>query len=404
MDDLKITGDTLMEAVFKKVCVAGNVLLCFVIPAFSHTITLPENLVAKSAQVATVTSNVTFGEGPAVDPSGNLYFSDRSPSRIWKVTSGGNATVFKNPADDANGMVFDSEGRLIICVKKGLTRIEKDSNTTTLLKADTLGDEGPNDLALTSNGGIFFTSSVWGGAGKVFYRSSDGNVKTLLSFKYPPLNYPNGLEYIEEKKLLFLCVTQCDSVLKYHVNDDMSLTRLGMVCKVKSPDGLAIDNNGNLWIASSDGGQPGVAVFDSSGTKLGSIAISNQQSVQNCAFGGAGNKTLYIAAKTGIFSVTTIVGGRSTTGVVTSVSDKNRNNRSNQPITVRSVSALIKNSIQIWSIDGRCLGERSIDGFSKDLTDDSRINSFVKASFPAGVYIVKCNSDGLLQRKMVNTF
>jgi gluconolactonase len=393
-----------MDAVLKKVCVAGNALLCFMIPAFSHTITLPENLVAKNAQVNTVTSNVTFGEGPAVDPSGNLYFSDRSPSRIWKVTSGGNATVFKNPADDANGMVFDSEGRLIICVKKGLTRIEKDSTTATLLKADTLGDEGPNDLALTSTGGIFFTSSVWGGAGKVFYRSSDGNVKTLLSFKYPPLNYPNGLEYIEEKKLLFLCVTQCDSVLKYHVNDDMSLTRLGMVCKVKSPDGLAIDNNGNLWIASSDGGQPGVTVFDSLGNRLGSIAISNQQSVQNCAFGGTGNKTLYIAGKTAIYSVTTVVGGRSTTGVVTSVSERNRNARSNQPITLRSVSSLANNSIQIWSIDGRCLGEHTMENISGNLMDDVRINLFVKTSFPAGVYIVKFFSDGLAQRKMVNTF
>lgn len=403
MDYSIITGDTLMDAVFKKVCLAGNALLCFVVPTISHTITLPENLVAKSAQVATVTtSGVNFAEGPAVDPSGTLYFSDRTPSRVRRVTANGTVSDFQNPADSANGMVFDAEGRLIMCVKRGLKRIEKDSSVNTLLSADSFGVEGPNDLALTSNGGIFFTSSVWGGAGKLYYRSSDGKVKTLLSFKNPPLNYPNGVEYIEEKKLLFLCITQCDSVLKYHVNEDMSLTRLGMVCKVKSPDGLAIDNNGNLWIASSEG--PGVVVFDSSGTKLGSIVISNQQSVQNCAFGGTGNKTFYIAAKTGLFSVTTLVGGRSTTGVVTSVSEKNRNNRPSQPISLRSESSRVKNSIQIWSIDGRCLGEHPMAGYSKDLTDDSRINTFVKSSFPAGVYIVKCYSDGLVQRKMVNTF
>lgn len=391
-----------MDAVFKKVCLSGNVLLCFVLPAFSHTVTLPENLVANNAQVSTVTSSVTFGEGPAVDQSGNLYFTDRTPSRIWKVTSSGSASVFKNPADDANGMVFDSEGRLVICVKKGLIRIEKDSSTTTLLNADTLGTEGPNDLTLTSNGGIFFSSSVWGGSGKVFYRSSDGKVKTILSFKAPPTAYPNGLEYIEEKKLLYLCLTQCDSVLKYKVNDDMSVTRLGMVCKVRSPDGLAIDNNGNLWIASNEGA-PGVTVFDSTGTKLGSIAISNQQSVQNCAFGGAGNKTLYIAGKTAVYSVTTVVGGRSTTGVVTSVSGKNKNNRTNQSVLLQS-SSLEKNSIQVWSIDGKYFGEHSMESFSKNLTGDVRINSFVKSSYPAGVYIVKLFSDGLIQSKMVNTF
>ncbi|HEX2959229.1 MAG TPA: SMP-30/gluconolactonase/LRE family protein [Chitinispirillaceae bacterium] len=393
-----------MGTVLKKVCFTGNALICLVLPIISHTITLPENLIAKNAQVNTVTSNVTFGEGPAVDPSGNLFFTDRTPSRIWKVTSDGNASVYKNPADDANGMVFDSEGRLIVCIRDGLIRVEKDSTTTVLLKADSLkysNNEGPNDLTLTSKDGIFFTSSEWSKSGRVFYRSPDGNVKTILSFKAPPTAYPNGLEYIEEKHLLYLCLTQCDSVLKYKVNDDMSVTRIGMVCNVKSPDGLAIDNNGNLWIATNEG-SPGVTVFDSLGNKLGSIAISNQQSVQNCAFGGSGNKTLYITAKTAVYSVVTVIGGRSTTGVVTSVSGKNKNNRTNQSALLQS--SLAKNSIQIWSIDGRCLSEHAMDFFSKDLTDEVRINSFVKSSFPAGVYIVKFFSDGIVQRKIVATF
>jgi gluconolactonase len=391
-----------MDAVFKKVCFTGNALLCFVLPTLSHTITLPENLVAKNAQVTTVTTTgVNFGEGPAVDPSGTLYFSDRTPSRVRRVPANGTVSDFQNPADSANGMVFDADGRLIICVKRGLKRVEKDSTVTTLLNADTFGVEGPNDLALTSNGGIFFSSSVWGGAGKVYFRSSDGKVKTLLSFKNPPLNYPNGLEYIEEKHLLYLCVTQCDSVLKYKVNDDMSLTRLGMVCKVKSPDGLAVDNNGNLWVASSEGG-PGVTVFDSTGTKLGSIAISNQQSVQNCAFGGAGNKTLYIAAKTAIFSVSTVVGGRSTTGIVTSISEKKKNNRVTRSLLLQS--SLAKNSIQIWSIDGRFLGEHSMASASPKFTDAAQVNSLVKSSFPAGVYIVKYCNEGSVQRRIVNTF
>jgi gluconolactonase len=211
-------------------------------------------------------------------------------------------------------MVFDKEGRLIVCEKKGLSRTEKDSSITKLLNADTLGTEGPNDLTFTSSGGVYFTSSVWGGDGKVFYLSPEGTLKTALLFTNPPLNYPNGVELVEEKKLLYINITQKDSILKYRIDEQMNLVKIGVLCRTPSPDGLALDVEGNIWVANTNGNHQ-ITVFDSTGKKLGEIVIDGQESIQNCAFGGEDRKTLYITGKTAVYSIKTVVAGRSTTGI-----------------------------------------------------------------------------------------
>lgn len=343
---------------------------------FSQNITLPETLIQKNETVKTVISDVSFGEGPALDSSGSLYFTDRNPSRIRKVTSDGNATVYRNPANGANGLVFDSKNRLIVCEKDGITRVESDSTTTQLLKesTNTLGNEGPNDLSLTSDGGIFFTSSDWNGTGRLLYLSPSGELKTLAVFQ--AMNYANGVEYIEEKQLLYLCLTQSNKVVKYNVNSDMSISEAGTLCNVNSPDGLAIDNNGNLWIAASDQGA-GVTVFDTLENKLGKVGISDQ-SVQNCAFGGESQKTLFITGKTAIYSIVTVVGGRSTTGDITKVNYRIRRTKTSGYLS-NSNSAVIA-----WSLDGRCAAVLNLPlGAS-----NAHIQSFIRSNLPNGMYIV----------------
>src|SRR5579872_3707402 len=57
--------------------------------------------------------SVNAGEGPAWDGKSNLYFTDEH--RITVRDSAGEIHVFREPSNDANGLLFDSQGRLTIC-------------------------------------------------------------------------------------------------------------------------------------------------------------------------------------------------------------------------------------------------------------------------------------------------
>lgn len=358
----------------------------------AHTIDLPSSLVVPGEEVNTLTTGINFGEGPAVDSEGNLYFSDRNPSRIWKLPAGGTATVYRNPANGANGMVFDTDDRLIVCEKNGITRTEKNGSVTTLFSADTFGSEGPNDLALTSNGSIFFTSSVWNGNGKVYYWDSEtGRVKTILSFTNPPLNYPNGIEFVENNMFLYINITRKDSVIRYHLDEDMSIIKTDGFCRTPSPDGLAIDMNGNLWVANTNGNHS-VSVFDPTGKKLGSITIDGQESIQNCAFGGLENKTLYITGKTAVFSLKTVVSGRSTTGQIP-VQVKRSLNRGIDGGGLLNGSGA---SITLWTLNGKAIANYKLTNSGR-LTGAKIPEVINNLAFPlaSGTYYYRLRQDGV---------
>ena len=162
------------------------ITLFFAGSAFSHTIDLPPSLVAPGEEIKTIKSGINFGEGPAADSEDNLYFTDRDPSRIWKITPQGTATVFRNDANGANGMVFDPEDHLIVCEKNGLTRIKRDGTVTTLLPLIRLVRR-PQRSYSHLQWLHLFTSSVWNSNGKVYFWDSETKtVKTILSFTNPP--------------------------------------------------------------------------------------------------------------------------------------------------------------------------------------------------------------------------
>src|SRR5258707_57059 len=67
--------------------------------------------------------------------------------------------------------------------------------------------------------------------------------------------------------------------------------------KESGADGLALDNEGRLYITTL----PGVQVFDAGGQYLGTIKVPRQSA--NVAFAGPDKRTLYITAREGLYRV-----------------------------------------------------------------------------------------------------
>ncbi len=67
-------------------------------------------------QVLTQLSGKPFTEGPAADRDGNLYFTNVPVNQIlkWEVSEK-RLSVFRSDSNEANGLLFDREGRLLAC-------------------------------------------------------------------------------------------------------------------------------------------------------------------------------------------------------------------------------------------------------------------------------------------------
>lgn len=276
-----------------------------------HVVSLPIEIAAAGTKVDSVLEGLSYSEGPAFDSAGNLFFSedpDVNTGRIWKVTPAGVATVYKDPSRGSNGLEFDLQGRLNICMLDSVLRMERNGSVTVLASRSaslTLGRV--NDLSISSTGAMFFTNLS---GNTLFFRTPAGQITTRT------FNGVNGVEWIEEKGIVFIA---SGGLQKCRVDN-----ATGVVSACASfaggTDGLTTDINGNVYRASWGDGR--IFVHDSTGTQLGFISIAakeisgkrftsgNAGNASNCHFGGPDRKTLYITGDGGCYKVLLKVPGR----------------------------------------------------------------------------------------------
>ena len=66
-------------------------------------------------QAPEIATTVAFTEGPTADRAGNIYFTDIINQRIMKLGTDGKLSVYREQSNAANGLVIDSQDRLIAC-------------------------------------------------------------------------------------------------------------------------------------------------------------------------------------------------------------------------------------------------------------------------------------------------
>ncbi len=278
------------------------------------TVSLPEELAAANAQVVPVKVGLAYSEGPAIDSAGNIFFSedpDVTSGRIWKITPGGEEEAFYDPGNSSNGLEFDPQWRLVSCQSGKLVRFESDGQITELA-SDSKNNENfgrINDLSIGSNGSIYFTNL---NGGKVFYLDSTGNLK---SFNY---SGPNGIEWIEERNIIY--IAHSGRLEKCTPEENGDISNCQEFASASSPDGLTLDENYNVYLANWSLGR--ITVWDSTGASLGYIEVEAEMvqgkrgtnglmgNTSNCIFGGPEGKTLYITGDGGLYKVEMNVKGR----------------------------------------------------------------------------------------------
>lgn len=298
----------------------------------------------KPVEEATAVTTVAFTEGPTADDEGNVYFTEIMNQRILKMAPNGVVSVFRETSNSANGLIIDSQGRLVACEGANLkssnvhgkshlaaTTVLKPRVTRTDLKTnkvEVLADgydgkpfNGPNDVTYDSTGRLYFTDLT----GAAVYRIDlDGKLTRLLTA--PEVQRPNGISITPDDKTLYLVEANgaqngARLIRAYDLQADGSVTNMRIHYSFypgRSADGLCMDSQNNLYAAAglhqrrgtseTLDTKSGVHVITPEGKLARFIAVP-EDTITNCTFGGSDWKTLYITAGKGLYSVRNEIAG-----------------------------------------------------------------------------------------------
>jgi gluconolactonase len=269
-------------------------------------------LIGSDAKLETVATGFGFTEGPMWDPSGFLYVSDETLNKIFRVYPDGRKEEVI-ALGDPDGNTFDRRQRLIDCasVLRAIIEVTPDGKYKVL--ADRYEGKrlnSPNDVIVGPDGTIYFTDPtldlVAGEKQEIpfqgVYRLDDSGTLRLLT---RDIGQPNGLAFSPDGKKFYVDDDEKRNIRVYDVATDGTLTH-GRVFGEEPggkgdgvPDGIKVDDKGNLFVT----GPKGIWVWDASGNHLGTIVMPEQPA--NLTWGDPQYDTLYITATTSVYRLRT---------------------------------------------------------------------------------------------------
>jgi gluconolactonase len=282
-------------------------------------------LLAPDAKLQKLAEGFKWSEGPVwVKSTATLIFSDVIANTAYRWQEGAGIAVHLRPSGytgsapftglepGSNGLTVDAQDNLLLCQHgdRAVSRLNADGKTFTRLAERFEGKRfnSPNDLCFHRNGDLYFTDPPYGLPKNVddpakelphqgVYRLSNDGKITLLT---TDMERPNGIAFSPDFKTLYVANSHRPRfvIQAFQVRDDGTLGashelfNAGPLADRKlpgAPDGLKVDQHGNLW-ATAPGG---VVILSPQGKLLGQILTG--QRTANCAWGDDGS-TLYICA------------------------------------------------------------------------------------------------------------
>jgi len=305
------------------------VLLWLASPDSADSQERADPIVPADAELELLFDGGFFTEGPAVGPDGLVYFSDLTNTALSGMQAGhiwrfdpvsGRTTIFRSPSGMANGINFDSEGRMIVAEGadfggRCVVRTDMKTGRSEIIAGLYNGKpfNAPNDIALDERGRIYFTDPRYFGHEPreqpvmgVYRIDPDGSVSLIIS----DAGTPNGILVSPDQKKLYVASINLDAeaplqaLLVYDLLEDGSVSSRKVLVDFLpdyGPDGMAIDVEGHLYLA-RPAKTPGIYIYSPDGQELGLIPTPTPPA--NVTFGrGTTGKTLFITAGPNLYKI-----------------------------------------------------------------------------------------------------
>lgn len=270
-------------------------------------------------EVRQVATGMKFTEGPVWLPEEKkLVFSDIPNAKLMEWSEAGGLKLFRE-CPNPNGNLLDLEGRLLTCQHGARNIVRTEEDGTVAVVVDRFGTKrfnSPNDLAVKSDGTIWFTDPPWGLRGGTEGKELDGH----WVFRFDPKSgevtpvvrdraMPNGIAFSPDEKHLYVSDTgghrfhptlrdRPATVTAYAIDEKTGRLHEKPVWRIETRcDGMCVDVKGQIYTTGPDA----VNVWSSDGKPVTSIPVP--EGPANVCFGGEKFDTLFITARTSLYAV-----------------------------------------------------------------------------------------------------
>lgn len=290
------------------------------------------DLVLPIARLERISTGHLWAEGPVWHPAGGfLLWSDIPQNRTYQWVPDLGTRVFSHDSNYANGQTMDCEGRRIVCEHLTRSVVRHGHCGTREVLAETFQGRrlnAPNDVVVADDGAIWFTDPTYGILSDYEGRRAEPEQPGCHVYRIDPatgevqaritsMQKPNGLAFSPAGDRLYVADSSASHdanghrhVMGFAIGPGGVVGAGTIIAEVSKgvPDGLRVDEFGNLWVSSARG----VEVFAPVGTALGILSLP--ETAANLCFGGPKGNHLFITASSSVYAVYTAACGAGRNG------------------------------------------------------------------------------------------
>ncbi|WP_461610838.1 SMP-30/gluconolactonase/LRE family protein [Cytobacillus kochii] len=238
---------------------------------------ISEIITSKAKWEKVVRGDGGFIEGINFDREGNIWLVSPTTGELLTV-KGDNVQLVKNYPMPV-GAKYHKDGRLFITDGTGVIHAYNHKTRESEIVVSSYKGKplnGLNDLVFDEVGGLYFTEPMGSSAthpiGRVFYLPPESTEPELFAEN---IAYPNGVAISADGQRVYISEFDKNRILSIPSKEAKESPEtpfvFGQFEGGIGPDGLAVDTEGNLYIAHFQAGQ--IVVLDASGFKYGIIRL-----------------------------------------------------------------------------------------------------------------------------------
>jgi sugar lactone lactonase YvrE len=259
-----------------------------------------------SIPTETLVEGVGFPEG-ARWHAGRLWFSDFHHRKVRSIGPSADLRVELHLDDVPSGLGWDLAGNLLVVSMTRRQLLRVGQRVEVLADLSSWTAFGANDMAVDSRGRAYV-----GNFGYDFVNGEEPRPTMLVlvdehghaaPVTASELLCPNGIVIDEPRRRIVVAETFAHRLSAYDLRDDGSLGEretFAVFDEDVEPDGIAIDDEGEVWVATCS---PAVLRVARGGRITGRVVLSSGLKSFAVAIGGHDGTTLFVCSAPGIEAI-----------------------------------------------------------------------------------------------------